>query len=35
MKRDWEIIRQVLIAVEEDRFEDYLQETEMENKISG
>ena len=34
MKRDWEIIRQVLIAVEDDRFEDYLQETEMENKIS-
>ncbi|AMW79433.1 hypothetical protein AMD27_11405 [Acinetobacter sp. TGL-Y2] len=28
MKRDWEIIRQVLIVVEEDRFDEYLDNAE-------
>lgn len=32
MKRDWEIIRQVLIAVEEDRFEEFVNETIRENQ---
>ncbi|MCL6237384.1 DUF2513 domain-containing protein [Acinetobacter sp. ANC 5033] len=29
MKRDWEIIRQVLIAVEEDKFNEYLENPEQ------
>ena len=27
MKRDWEIIRQVLISVEEDKFDEFVKET--------
>ena len=29
MKRDWEIIRQVLIAIEDDNFNKYLENSEQ------
>lgn len=35
MKRDWEIIRQVLIAIEEDRFDEYLDNVENQKIVIG
>lgn len=35
MKRDWEIIRQVLIAIEEDRFDEYLDNAENQKIVIG
>lgn len=35
MKRDWEIIRQVLIAVEDDKFDEYLNNTENQKIVIG
>lgn len=35
MKRDWGIIRAVLITIEEDRFDDYMEESENDSLIIG
>jgi len=35
MKRDWDVIRAILIATEEDRFDEYLENTENDTLILG
>lgn len=35
MKRDWDVIRAILIATEEDRFDEYLEKTEDDKFILG
>lgn len=35
MKRDWETIRQILIAVEEDRFDEYFDNAENQKIVMG
>ncbi|MDV7507514.1 DUF2513 domain-containing protein [Acinetobacter baumannii] len=35
MKRDWDIIRAILIATEEDRFDEYLEKAEDDKLILG
>ncbi|XZW51142.1 DUF2513 domain-containing protein [Acinetobacter baumannii] len=35
MKRDWDIIRAVLIATEEDRFDEYVEELEDDSLVIG
>lgn len=35
MKRDWDVIRAILIATEEDRFDEYLENAEDETLILG
>lgn len=35
MKRDWDVIRAILIATEEDRFDEYLEKTEDDTLVLG